>query len=1064
VIKEVIPMKVNKISCCFIFLQLFLFAAHSFAADTDLYVGNSSSINPNILIVFDTSGSMNDQVSTGNIYDPAMTYPTHPDHTNIVATAVYMKSSSGNWFQPLSVFKNSIGEVACSTARTILTSKGTYIGRTNSTCTSTSRTLATGNYLNFYLANDGMVGWMKKIDIAKMVIKDFLDTISDVRIGVMRFGSITQSGYTDSDEGGRVVYDIVDLTDSNRSSIKDTIDNLSANGYTPLAEVLYEVGRYFKGGESYFNYKNGVKVQYTSPLEYYCQKNFVILMTDGISTQDRNSILNSIGDQDGDIREPVGAVNDPGFDLNGSDFLDDVVKYVYDNDLSTTFANKQNIVTYSIGFELDSSDPDNAPLAKDLLRRAATHGHGKFYTTSGTVGLANAFSNILNEVLANASSFVAPIVPVSKMERTTAGDKIYLAFFRPNSGKMWSGNIKKYGVQQTNDPSKGLVIGDLVDSSGSKALDSDGAFYPSTRSFWTTSSSDGGDVELGGVGELLKARTTARKIYTLLPGSEEDEDDGEDSDTSFDLTNSWNAFTTTNSRLTTSKLGVSTTEEKDNLINFVHGIDVYDDNVNGSTTDKRDWFLGSFLHSRPHIVHYADRTVIYAGANDGMLHAFDDASGEELWAFVPPCLLGRLTELHTETPGIFVDGSPKAYVSYDSDGVTVNKAILIFGLRRGGNYYYALDVTNPIAPKYLWRIYQNKGGVFKELGQTWSTPVIGKVAYGTGEKWVAIFGGGYDTGQDEENPVADDIGRGIYIADVLTGSFVRGMSYSGGETAMTYSIPSDVAPIDLNGDGKIDRVYVGDMNSRMWRVDLGDVNKDGSSDPGEWTVKKIFQPDTAEKRKTFYPPDVTFEKDSSGEYEMLFFGTGDREDPKEILTIKDRLYALKDKNYSGTLTKTDLVDVTSFYEKTTAEQTAMLNNIQSNYGWYIQLGRREGEKCLATPVVYNKTAYFTSFSPSSEAIGDPCFVGEGTAMLYALNYATGEAVFNFDDPTDLGVGAPPTTGSDRSTIIGTAIPSGVVVTVIGGRVTAYIGVGGGVYKPTLTSTRSLFPMHWKLVF
>jgi type IV pilus assembly protein PilY1 len=173
---------------------------------------------------------------------------------------------------------------------------------------------------------------------------------------------------------------------------------------------------------------------------------------------------------------------------------------------------------------------------------------------------------------------------------------------------------------------------------------------------------------------------------------------------------------------------------------------------------------------------------------------------------------------------------------------------------------------------------------------------------------------------------------------------------------------------------------------------------------------------------------------------------------------------LKDKNYSGTLSKTDLVDVSLFYEKTTAEQQTMLDNIQSSYGWYISLDKKDGEKCLATPVVYNKTAYFTTFSPSPEATGDPCFVGEGTAILYALNYATGEAVFNFDDPTDLGIGAPPSTASDRSTIIGTAIPSGVVVTVIGGRVTAYIGVGGGVYKPTLTSTRSLFPMHWKLVF
>jgi type IV pilus assembly protein PilY1 len=285
---------------------------------------------------------------------------------------------------------------------------------------------------------------------------------------------------------------------------------------------------------------------------------------------------------------------------------------------------------------------------------------------------------------------------------------------------------------------------------------------------------------------------------------------------------------------------------------------------------------------------------------------------------------------------------------------------------------------------------------------------------------------------------------------------------------MTYSVPSDVATIDLNGDGKIDRLYVGDMNSRIFRFDIGDLNHLGISDPNEWTAKKIFEPDTAEKRKVFYPPDVTFEKDSTGEYEMLFFGTGNREDPKAYRGIKNRIYALKDRNYSGTLTKNDLVDVSSFYTLNAAQQTAKIDEIKSKYGWYIELESQKkddlyGEKCLASPVVYYKTAYFTTFAPSTGAITDPCFVGEGTAAVYAVNYATGEAAFNFDLTNDSG-GTVVKAKSDRSLTIGTAIPSGVVITVIGGKVTAYVGVGGGVYMPTLSSTKSMFPVNWKLVF
>ena len=282
---------------------------------------------------------------------------------------------------------------------------------------------------------------------------------------------------------------------------------------------MYEAGLYFSGAASYFN--SGTT--YTSPVQYYCQKNNIILMTDGMSTMDRNTILDTaVGDRNSDLREPPGAANDPEHGSEGSDYLDDVAKKHYDEDFHS-IQGKQNINAYTIGFELDMSGGDDAVKAKDLLQRAATYGHGKFYTTSGAGGLADAFANILNEVLAKNSSFVAPIVPVSKMEKTTAGDKIYLAFFRPNQSGMWSGNVKKYGVQQTNSGS--LTVGDILDTSGSKALDDNGAFYPSSKSFWTTATSDGGEVEAGGVGELLLNRTTARNIYTILPGTDSDLDE-----------------------------------------------------------------------------------------------------------------------------------------------------------------------------------------------------------------------------------------------------------------------------------------------------------------------------------------------------------------------------------------------------------------------------------------------------------------------------------------------------------------------------------------------------------
>jgi hypothetical protein len=128
-------------------------------------------------------------------------------------------------------------------------------------------------------------------------------------------------------------------------------------------------------------------------------------------------------------------------------------------------------------------------------------------------------------------------------------------------------------------------------------------------------------------------------------------------------------------------------------------------------------------------------------------------------------------------------------------------------------------------------------------------------------------------------------------------------------------------------------------------------------------------------------------------------------------------------------------------------------------GWYIRLDKQEGQKCLSSPVVYGKTAYFTTFSPTPGTGADPCLIGDGRGTLFALAYLTGEAVFNLDLANGLGISR-----SDRSITIGTSIPSGVSMTIIGGKVVAYVGVGGGVYQPPLSMGKTLFPLNWRQIF
>jgi len=991
-----------------------------FAKDTDLYMASGEGVEPNILIIFDNSGSMNDNVpappyNPNILYDPLVV-------SQADAGKVYYRQIWGGW----SLFTNTIGEVPCSLARTALTTYGHYEGFTNSTCSWNYRILRTGNYRNYlaWVDNNPLYD-TPKIQVAKNVITEFLNTINGVRIGVMIFN------YS---EGGRLHSSIRSLDEQTRVQLINEIRAINANTWTPLAETLYEAGLYFKGGPSYFN--SGV--YYTSPIQYYCQRNYIVLITDGMSTQDRNSILESvIGDRDGDRREPIGAPNDPNYPDNGSDYLDDVAKYLYDTDLRSDLTGKQNIITYTIGFTEDN----------DLLERTATYGHGRYYYATNAQELANAFQNIIGDILEKTSSFVAPIVPVSRMERTSAGDKIYLALFQPNQDKMWSGNIKKYSIAQS-----GANIGQVIDVNGLPALDDRGQILETARSFWTSISMDGSDVEKGGVGEVLMNRnfsSNPRKIFTYLGNSA-------------DLTHSSNAFNTTN--ITPALLGLgSDTTARDKLVQFIYGYDAYDEEPPyGSTGEKRSWILGSFLHSRPLIIHYASRSVIYAGANDGMLHAFDDETGEELWAFIPPNLLNKLQALHADVVEFYVDGSPKAHIIYNTDG-SINRVIMIFGQRRGGNRYYALDITDPVRPRFLWEINPDApNSPYSEMGQSWSTPNIAKIAYGSSEKWVFFIGGGYDENQDNENPGVDNKGRAVYVVDVLDGSLIK--KFSNAEySEMAYSIPSDVARVDSNGDGNVDRLYVGDMGGQIWRFDIGAPN------PDNWTARIVFRSnpgaDGTRGRKIFYPPDVTLERDNYGDFEVLFFGTGDREHPKEA-TIINRIYAIKDRGTSQILTENNLYDVSSdeLQNPQTSQErkNEIMNQLRTSNGWYIKL-LNVGEKIISPPLIFAKVVYFTSFSPTNEgASGDPCYVGEGTGRLYALEYKTGNAVFNFDLTND--VGGIVIKQEDRSKIIGTAIPSAVIITFISGNAVAYVGIGGGIARPQLKGTKSIVPVHWRIVF
>jgi type IV pilus assembly protein PilY1 len=867
-----------------------------------------------------------------------------------------------------------------------------------------------------------------------------------------------------------------------------------------------------------------------------------------MSTQDRDNVLLTIctnGDCDGDGFEPA---NDPdkSYSSQGSDYLDDVAKYMHDNDMSSTFSGVQNVITYTVGFGLGGS---NAGAVK-LLNETAANGGGQAYLSNDEAELTDALTQILGQIFEVNSSFVAPVVPVSPENRTFSGSRVYLGFFKPQAGTaFWLGNLKKYGVDTS---------GNVVDSNGNYAnyIDNDGdglddrdgaalsggtngSFRASSISYWTATP-DAGEVDSGGAGYLLYQQATARNIYTYLGGSTT-------------LTAAGNAFTTSNAGITPAILGVATTTDKDNLINFVHGLDAYDEDTDGNTTEKRDWILADILHSKPLVVNYAsytfsttsesdcaiNKTMIYVGANDGMLHAFKDCDGSEAWSFIPQDLLSNLNYLTQTTHTYFVDSSPSAYI-YDADNdgniESGDKVILLFGERRGGGYYYALDVSNPDVPIYLWRLSANESpsGIntdYAELGESWSEPTIAKMKIGTQVKMAAIIGAGYDNGNEdgrygatqtfsgftgphtdvgEDNVTSTGLlspvtpkGRGVYIVEVATldsagvpsfsnsGRKMWGYTYGALTTSttnpgLTFSIPSAVAAVDRDFNGNVDGILVGDTGGNIWKLSVG------NTDQNNWSGQKIFSAnpgiDGASDvgRKIFYKPSVTFEVDNSGmNYEMLFFGTGDREHPLNTAVV-DRMYGLKSKGQTivvledNTTDPTyELVDVTTNdlqgSTTTDSEISAILTDLDNKYGWFIKLDQNSGEKVLA-PALAFVDVFYTTYTPDAAVSADPCAPGNlGTARVYLVNNKTGEAVYNADTSNDSSYSSITNTRakgssgdvlqrSDRSIALGSGIPSGVVLIITAeGGVTGMIGCGGSLCIPPSTGEGPTVPIYWRRI-
>jgi len=549
---------------------------------------------------------------------------------------------------------------------------------------------------------------------------------------------------------------------------------------------------------------------YVSPITDSCQRTYVVVISNGLPQSGADSgnpsasaLLRNVGGDNAITTIPLSSSTAQG------NIGDEYARFLYQTDVSG-LTGKQNIVTYTINvYDADHvTGNDNANIA--LLRSMASQGHGRYFAATSTAALEDALNAIFNEVQSVNTVFASVTLPVSVNVRGTNLNQVYMGMFRATSdgAPRWLGNLKEFqlGVaggsvflaDQSGRPAESPVTGFIVDNAVS--------FWTSASSFWSflpsgnppsaSDSPDGPVVEKGGVAQRIRSlypnpdsvAAQTRKIFTCT-------DSCLATPNASLATYPFNTVTIDpSSSSNIAAFGASGSTEVASIINWVRGQDnEADENVDGSLSGVRASVHGDVLHSRPAVVNYNrsdgnNDVVVYYGANDGLFRAVkggqNSSDGFEKWAFVPKEFYGRIKRLRDNSPAItaanpkhyFADGPVGLYQrDANNDGRLVatdgDKVHLFMAMRRGGRMIYALDVSDPDIPKFMWQRDNNSPG-YGELGQSWSEPKARKIRASANP--VLIFGAGYDPAVEDLDPVSagltNTMGRGIFVVDAVTGA------------------------------------------------------------------------------------------------------------------------------------------------------------------------------------------------------------------------------------------------------------------------------------------------------
>ena len=902
---------------------------------------------------------------------------------------------------------------------------------------------------------------------------------------------------------GALIKDIDDISvpislaaQSNKAALMQKVFEIESSNVTPLRRKLLQAGQYFDKNDTVGSSFFGFTANPSSPIVSQanggeCQQNFTILMSDGywngsFGTPENNGApaVYEVGNQDENSASEFDGTSHA--DVY-SDTLADIAMKYYKKDLAPNLDNKvlpiedidtneaQHMVTYTVAFGINgnlSSNPtdrdqaftlangggpwpdphSNATEARiDDMRHAAWNGRGEFLSAGSAETLVSSLLAAINSISDREGSAAAVAFNSTSLKTDTS---VFQARFDSTT---WFGTLLSFGFDEDGVGAENWDAGEVLQNRDLTANE---------RHIITYNGSHGISFKFPGNYVTPAANEMGANQITDL------------------LTNAPH-----------SPFTLITSEQDENKIYGAKLVDYLRggrDNEGTLFRNRHNRRLGDIVHSSPEYVEKPNRAypnlieptkayntykalkdgrtaMVYVGANDGMLHAFDAATGDEKFAYIPGLLYSSLNKagLHylaskTYTHIPYVDESPLAADVFISGAW---KTYLVGSLRAGGKGIYVLDVSTPSS-----LTEGNASNIVKQefthadLGYTFSRPLVGKMNNG---KWAAIFGNGYNnTGNGEAKLFILYLdGSGYDEITTSVGSIVNSDCNDDGSDCNGLSSSTI---LDLDGNGTIDRVYAGDIQGNLWAFDMSSgtgsdwVVAHNNGNPVPLFVSCSATPCSSANRQPITSLVVGKthpDRLSAGTTPnlLVYFGTGQYLANNDVFsTTAQTMYAVWDAgNLNAQLDRDNLqqqvITVNGGGYRILSENTVDYT-VAGKLGWYIDLPDT-GERIVVEPSIVENIVFFNTMVPDNSA----CTGGGYGYLMFADAMTGGLPDFTVFDTNDDGV-------YDDSIVAGKqldAIPSGsriisdkLVISDSKGNISDY-GVQTGAARPSSRSSWSI---------